>query len=96
MPGSVDPKDFEIPQDYCVMDMREMMSGMDPDLLKQARATAQANLSERLKKQFCGARLRSRRRAGCAARRSSSRIGRRQRDRARQLRVHVLVVDVVD
>jgi hypothetical protein len=32
-----------------------MMSGMDPDLLKQARATAQANLRERLKKQFCGA-----------------------------------------
>jgi hypothetical protein len=53
-PGSVDPKDFEIPQDYRVMDMREMMPGVDPEILKQAKDAAQASLRERYKKQFCG------------------------------------------
>jgi hypothetical protein len=50
-PGSVDPKDFEIPQGYRVTNMREM----DPGMLKRAQATTQANRNARMKKQFCGA-----------------------------------------
>jgi hypothetical protein len=53
-PGSADPKDFEIPPGYNVMDMRDMMANADPEMMKQAMETAQSKLSETLKKTLCG------------------------------------------
>jgi hypothetical protein len=53
-PGSADPKDFEIPPGYNVMDMCDMMANADPEMMKQAMETAQSKLRETLKKTLCG------------------------------------------
>jgi hypothetical protein len=55
-PGSVDSTDFDLPLGYTVMDTRQAMAGMDPDIIKQGMVAGQAHLAEELKKTVCGGR----------------------------------------
>jgi hypothetical protein len=51
---AVDPADFDIPAGINVMDMRERLADIDPEMMKQAMEAQQASLRETLKKSLCG------------------------------------------
>ncbi len=53
-PNAIDPRDFDVPSGYRVMDMRAMIGNMDPAAMQEALFQAQLGAADKLKGILCG------------------------------------------